>query len=211
MRDKNVYELAVKKKVEGAFKWVRAAVIAGYVLLTLAIIIVANITKIGAVFIVIVPMILLFIVIPATWRFVEIEYYYRIGLDNNTNKKLTMDYIQKVTFWVERVQGKKNRVAQSGKRAVDISRTVVYTDVPVSDLELVAPYKDDYKKQLDEDKSIKRRYWALPSLQSPNAYYAVYKNGKDEKCAVIFEGTNEAIKMLSTYNKEKVVVTELSY
>lgn len=157
MRDKNVYELAVKKKVEGAFKWVRAAVIAGYILLTVAIIVIANITRIGAVFIVIVPMILLLIVIPATWRFVDIEYYYRIGLDNNTNKKLTMDYVQKVTFWVERVQGKKIRVAQSGKRATDISRTVVYTDVPVSDLELVAPYKDEYKKQLDADKSIKHR------------------------------------------------------
>ena len=93
MRDKNVYELAVKKKVEGAFKWVRAAVIAGYILLTVAIIVIANITRIGAVFIVIVPMILLLIVIPATWRFVDIEYYYRIGLDNNTNKKLTMDYV----------------------------------------------------------------------------------------------------------------------
>lgn len=68
MRDKNVYELAVKKKVEGAFKWVRAAVIAGYILLTVAIIVIANITRIGAVFIVIVPMILLLIVIPATWR-----------------------------------------------------------------------------------------------------------------------------------------------
>lgn len=211
MRDKNVYELAVKKKVEGAFKWVRAAVIAGYILLTVAIIVIANITRIGSVFIVIVPMILLLIVIPATWRFVDIEYYYRIGLDNNTNKKLTMDYVQKVTFWVERVQGKKIRVAQSGKRATDISRTVVYTDVPVSDLELVAPYKDEYKKQLDADKSIKHRYWALPSLQSPNAYFAVYPNSKGEKCAVVFEGTNDAVKMLSNYNKEKVVVTELSY
>ena len=110
-----------------------------------------------------------------TWRYVKPEYIYTL-----TSGTLTFTILY----------GNKTK------------KTVFETRI--SSAETIAPYNE--KAMLDIEKySPKNEYLGVSSLDSPDAYYMLFKNDKGEPCVYYFEATARALKILKFYNSKTEV------
>jgi len=111
-----------------------------------------------------------------TWRYVKPEYIYSM-----TSGVLTFEVLY----------GNKTR------------KTVFETKI--ANAETIAPYSE--KAKLDIEKyAPKNEYLGVSSLDSPDAYYMLFKNDKGENCVYYFEATARALKILRFYNQKTEVV-----
>ncbi len=117
---------------------------------------------------------LTWILILCTWRFVSIEYEY---------------YILDGEFKLMKVYGSKNMRVLCRTR--------------VSGMELIAPYCDEYKAEVDKI-SASHRIEGVSSMSAPDIYCAVFEDG-GEKYAVLFEVTEKTLKVLRYYNQNTVI------
>ena len=181
----NFAELTVTKKLQGTYLVKRVLMILAYILVPLLILIGLLAVGAGAVgLIVYIPVMYTFflprIIIPATYRYVQIEYEYEIAAGD-----MSAAYIY-------------------GRR----SRKEIVGPITVSSMETIAPYRDTYKAAAD-DPSIQKRYEAVAYMGHPDNYYAIFRDDEGKKCVLFFQATNKVLKLLRFLNRS-TVVTEVS-
>lgn len=77
----------------------------------------------------------------------------------------------------------------------------------VSTAEMIAPYRDEYKKQADECGATVT-YMAASSIinPSPDLYFAVFEDVSGQKAIMYFEPSEKVLKVLKRLNDKTVVV-----
>ena len=70
--------------------------------------------------------------------------------------------------------------------------------VKLSELEKCAPLTDQAYREIS-NQSFDRVYKAISSYDAPYIYYAIFKNSNDERCIVYFEVIKKSLKMIKTY------------
>lgn len=118
--------------------------------------------------------ILTWILVLLTWRFVSVEYEY---------------YIMDGVFELVKVYGSKNMRMLCRTR--------------VSGMTLIAPYRDEYKAEVDKIPA-SHRIEGVSSMSASDIYCAVFEND-GEKYAVFFEVTEKTLKALRYYNQAVVI------
>lgn len=176
----NSAEYTVEKKVEGAYLWKRIGLWAAYIGGPLVLLVVAGLTSMMAIWLIVFvpiyfPFLLPKIIYPATYCYAQIEYEYSIMAG-----KLLVNY----------VYGRKKRVEFMPPQLV-------------SDMELIAPYKDEYRKQADEGQ-FAHKYEAFAYREHPDNYVCIFTNEKGEKCCVIFQCTQKFLKLFTFHNKNTI-------
>ena len=110
-----------------------------------------------------------------TWRYVKPEYIYTI----------TLGTLKFIIFY-----GSKTK------------RTVF--EAKIANADMISPYTE--KSQLEIEKyAPKNIYFGASSLSSPDTYYMLFKNDKEEACVYFFEATSKALKILKFYNSHTEV------
>ena len=118
--------------------------------------------------------VLTWILIFFTWRYVSIEYEY---------------YIMDGEFRLMQVFGSRNMRVLCRTR--------------VSGMTLIAPYRDEYRAEVDKIPA-SHRIEGVSSLSAPDIYCAVFEDD-GEKYAVLFETTEKTLKVLRYYNQDTVM------
>ncbi len=178
----NHAELTVEKKLEGAYRRNRILMYAAYVMgfvLIMVVLFACGLGLLGLIAVPAYPIVLTKVIIPATFHFVSIEEKMDVSGGHLT---------------LSTIYGKK--------KSKDLCK------IKVSSFDVIAPYKDDYKKDADAFKYDKR-YEAVSSMKHPDVYFAYGTNEFGEKVICFFEVTNKALKVMKFLNK-KTVVTEVS-
>jgi len=177
MEEFNTYEYSVEhSKKDKKLKSKKLALVLFYVLYCIALPVLA----LSLVGVIAAPFIALvpvtcWIIAFFTWRYVKPEYIYSM-----TSGALTFEVLY----------GNKTR------------KTVFETKI--ANAETIAPYSE--KAKLDIEKyAPKNEYLGVSSLDSPDAYYMLFKNDKGENCVYYFEATARALKILRFYNPKTEV------
>ena len=118
--------------------------------------------------------VLTWILVFFTWRFVSVEYEY---------------YIMDGEFKLIKVYGSKNMRVLCRTR--------------VSGMTLIAPYRDEYKAEVDKIPA-SHRIEGVSSMSAADIYCAVFEDNS-EKYAVLFEVTEKTLKVLRYYNQNVVM------
>ncbi len=73
----------------------------------------------------------------------------------------------------------------------------------LSDMECCRPYAL-YSRDV-EDQRFDKIYRAVSSLEAPHVYYAVFRDGNDNRCLIYFEVIKKSLKMIKTYYPQTVM------
>lgn len=181
----NFAEFTVEKKVKGVYRLKRIFMWIAYFAVPLIIMVILMIFGLGAIALIVFiplyfPYVLPKIIYPATFRYVQIEYEYTV-----VSGDISVNYIY----------GRK-------------SRKEWLEPTSISNMSVIAPYRDDYKAAADEP-DIVHRYEAVATKDHPDNYYGIFNNAEGEKCMVMFQATNKALKIIAFHNR-KAVVTKVS-
>ena len=118
------------------------------------------------------------VVKPLTFKYVDIEE--------------KMD-ISGGTLTLSRILGKRNEVP--------------YISVKVSDLEVIAPYRDEYKKAADDyEKTADRVVRCVNSMKDEDVYYGCFTDENGKKILLYFLATEKSLKVMKFLNDRTVVV-----
>jgi len=112
------------------------------------------------------------------WQFVSIEYEYTI---------ISGDFEMDIIYAKKR---RKN----------------VFT-AKISEMELVAPVEEKYAHEI-ENKELEKKYFCASSYDSPDLYFAKFKNKDGLISIVFFDATKKTVNALSYYNRNAVVKSE---
>ena len=86
-------------------------------------------------------------------------------------------------------------------------KEVPYTAVKVSDLEVIAPYRDEYKADaVNYEKTADVVVRCVNSMKDPDVYYAYYTDEEGKKNLLYFIATEKALKVMKFLNEKTVVV-----
>ncbi len=118
--------------------------------------------------------VLTWILVFFTWRYVSIEYEY---------------YIMDGEFKLLKVYGSKNMRVLCRTR--------------VSAMKLIAPYRDEYKAEVDKI-PVSHRVEGVSSMSASDIYCAVFEDDGEEY-AVLFEVTEKTLKVLRYYNQNVIM------
>jgi hypothetical protein len=181
----NYVEYNVVKKYEGIYKLKHDLLVFSYILCPVIVIgillglLFSGQTELAtlAAFILIplCPLILL-ILIPLTYRYVKIEYEYRISSG---------------TMTVSKIFNKRSRKD--------------WLEIIIKDMEIIAPYSDIYKDRAESDDDIIRRYEAVSSMSHPDMYFTIFQNENDEKSILFFEATGKTLKLIHSNNRNTII------
>ena len=183
----NHAELTVERKKEGWYLVRRILMIFAYISLPIIIFLIfalledANeklngIAFIGIFFIPIWVFLCPKVVKPLTFKYVDIEE--------------KMD-ISGGTLTLSKILGKRKEIP--------------YISVKVSDLEVINPYRDEYKAEADNYPA-DRRIQCVASMKDNDVYYAYFTDENGKKTLLFFEGTEKALKVMKFLNSNTVVV-----
>ncbi len=172
----NSVEYIVEKKPEGSYLTKRILLIAGYILISA--IYCAIMIKTFFPMIAILPLIMIWIIIPKTWCYVAAE------------NQIT---VVSGVFTFTQLYGKK--------------RKKKFLEVKVKDMTLIAPMNDEYREK-SNDPEIKKTYDARSSESSPDAYFAIYKNESGEKECIFFDASMKMLQIMKFYNKDATVMSD---
>lgn len=81
--------------------------------------------------------------------------------------------------------------------------------VRLSDMNAIAPYRDEYKAAAD-DPAIQKRIEAVSTMSSPDIYYGLYTDEDGLSTVVFFEATAKILKLAKLFNPS-TVVTEVTF
>ena len=84
-------------------------------------------------------------------------------------------------------------------------KEVTYTSVKVADLEVINPYRGEYRAEADgyaADRTVR----CVASMKDEDVYYAYYTDDDGKKNLLFFEGTEKALKVMKFLNSKTVVV-----
>lgn len=140
----------------------------------------------GAIFILttpLVPIMVVYLVLVGVltwylWQFVSIEFEYSIVMG-----ELEMDVIY----------------GQRRRRHIAAAK--------IKDMTLIAPYGEEYDREINAD-DVKKRIFAASSLESPDTYFCVYNDEKNGKTVLIFEATKKTLNVMKFYNSKATVVSD---
>lgn len=181
---------AMDKKVEGEYKKKRQVMIAIYILIPIAVIVLFSIlaaigpdlTFFAIILIPVYPFLLTKLIKPLTWKWVDISYRYEISMGN---------------FTVATIYGEG-----------DDSYAWKNFEVKVYSLLRIEPYTDEAKEELKKEK-FEKIYEATSSINHPDNYFATFYDENERYCMVYFEATEKVLKVLKFLNKN-TVVTQVS-
>ena len=173
VNENHEFDYTVTKKPEGKYLLHRILMILGYVVFGAVYffgLAIAHLYPIMA-FIILIEWILIFF----TWRYVSIEYKYETASGA-------------IRFY--KVYGGKKKVLLLEKR--------------IKEFKNVSPYNEEAAKALTAENFSKKHYLNRSEKDLADCFYAVYEeNG--EKCLVVFEATQAARKIFRFYNQNTVV------
>ena len=181
---------AMDKKVEGEYKKKRQVMIAIYILIPIAVIVLFSIlaaigpdlTFFAIILIPVYPFLLTKLIKPLTWKWVDISYRYEISMGN---------------FTVATIYGEG-----------DDSYAWKNFEVKAYSLLRIEPYTDEAKEELKKEK-FEKIYEATSSINHPDNYFATFYDENERYCMVYFEATEKVLKVLKFLNKN-TVVTQVS-
>lgn len=182
----NATEFMYEKERKGLYALAYHAMRISYVLVPLVIIVLlclifpgASGYVIGLSLIVGVPLVGCFllpkVIIPATFRYVQIEFEY---------------VIKGGTMTVNHIYGRKTRKEWMAPATV-------------STFDFIKPYEGEAKEAVNAA-DIKNRIFAA-NEGNPDNYCAVFTNEKGEKTAVVFQATNKALQIMKFLNRNTEV------
>jgi hypothetical protein len=181
MNEFSTYEYVVAQKSEGKYRWRKIGMILLYVFYVITFFTVGAATAILVPCIALIP-VTTWILVFLTWRYVEIEYEYSI-----TSGVLTFT----------KIYGGRTR------------KTV--TEIKIKDASVIAPFSDRLQESRFEAFRASKVYSALSSLYAEDAYFMLYVNEKNERCAFAFEATAQALKICKFYNPAATIVKQVKY
>ena len=172
----NFAEYTVEKKLEGSYRLKRALLkIALWLPLPLICLVFILLSiPIWVILIPVYPLIWIKILKPCFYPYVYIEYEYQV------------------------VSGEMRFAEILGR----CKRRETVT-VRISDMSVIAPYRDEYKAKADAP-DIEKRYCAVSSMSAPEIYVGIFEND-GVKSAVFFEPTNKVLGLLRFHNRLTVV------
>lgn len=115
-------------------------------------------------------------IFPAVFKYTEVEYEYVLKAGH---------------FTINYIYGRKKRENYMPESLV-------------SSMEVIAPYKDEYRKMVDEGK-FDNEYIAYSVPDHVNNYCMIFANEKGEKCCAIFQCNEKILKILKFLNNNTVV------
>lgn len=172
-------EHVVDRKKTGKFKFIKPAIIAVWFLVPLTLMIggmaIGSINTSLIAFrglLLVVP--LLFAILagkfaPATLAFGDISYEYSVASGEMSFAKIFGDRFRREWF-----------------------------SLKVSDMEKCAPLTEDAKRELSRMK-FDKVYEAISGDDAPNIYYAIFKDGSDNRCLMYFEMIKKSYRLIKTY------------
>ena len=72
------------------------------------------------------------------------------------------------------------------------------------------PMTDEYKDKY-QSSDIKKVYNCLGTKKSPDAYFILFTNAKNEKSVIYFEAISKALSIMKFYNSEATVINNSSF
>ncbi|HHT54599.1 MAG TPA: hypothetical protein GX011_06720 [Clostridiales bacterium] len=169
------YEFTVSQKHEGRYFWARVFLLAAYVLYVIIVLLIGAMTRIVAPMLAFIPLSVWMLVF-ITWRYVNVDYEYSIVSGVLTFTK---------------IYGNRSRKK--------------ITEIRLKDASAIAPLGDRLQKSRLEAWGAERVWSAMSSSSAKDAYFIIYVNDKNEKCAFLFEATEKALKICKYYNQSTVV------
>ena len=182
MNDIQSYERLIKKRVEGKLLLSRIALIAGYVLFAVIGILLVILFANGHAALILLVAALDLCIFLTTWRFVNVEYEYAFVSGS---------------FYLSKIFGK---AARKELFECEISRALT-----------VAPYKDQYKKDV-ERLCPDKRFTAISSNKAEDIWFILFESEGNTKTLVVFEADERSLKCLRhgaprSIVKEKLTLT----
>ncbi len=175
MNENNEFEYTVAKKVEGKYRLCRLLMILGYVLFGAAYffgLAIAHLYPLMA-FVVLLEWILIFF----TWRFVSIEYRYETVSGGISFYKV--------------LGGKKKKLL---------------LEMRIKEFEEISPVDAEAKARI-ASMSFDRSYnFARSEKMEDDKYFATFKNEAGKSAIVYFEATEQSLKILRFYNSHTTVL-----
>ena len=175
------YEYVVTQKNEGKWRVRRILFIILYIIYPLLMLLVGLLTRLSVPLLCFIPL-SEWMLIFFTWRYVKPEYEYAVVSGV-------------ITFAV--IYGGRSRREK--------------LTFPIRSASLIAPvgYRMHEDKLALFDPEIK--YSAIGSSDSPDKYFAIFKDEEGKKCVFYFEATEHMIKTCRFYNPAATVVTKVRY
>lgn len=181
MDEFNLYEYTVKQKIEGAWRWKRAAMIALYVLFVIMWFIFGAVTNFWPL-LALIP-VTLWMVVFFTWRYVSLEYEYSILSGDMT---------------VSNIYGGRSRKQLMTVPIKKMTKIAPWhADAADDDLARFAPTKEYSAVSSMSSPDV---YYAL--FVDPES---------DEHCVLWFEATERALKVFRFYNAPATVITKVRF
>lgn len=184
MNEFSTYEFAVRQRKEGKWRFARIALIALYIGFPIAILIFGAVNKVLLPLLALTPLATWMLVF-ATWRFVDIEYEYSI-----TSGELTF----------AKIFGGRSR------------RT--YLHLTLRDAVRIAPLENEAEAAKATAYRPEKEFSCISSLLAPDIYFILFEHeytegGKTKKCRAIFyfEATAKALQICRYYNPSATVIT----
>ncbi len=84
-------------------------------------------------------------------------------------------------------------------------KEVTYLSVKVSELDVINPYRGEYKAEADGYKA-DRVVRCVASMKGEDVYYAYFTDENGKKNLLFFEGTEKALRVMKFLNNKTVVV-----
>ncbi len=183
-------EYTVQRKKEGLYRFAKAGIIALWILIPIAVIIIGfsvasndGIWVLGYATVVVVPPLAFFLAkgfYPATAAFAEVDYEYTIASGEMSVAKIFGNRFRREWF-----------------------------NLKISDMERCAPYNADAQREISAQ-SFDKVYMAASSMDAKQLYYAIFRNSRGEYCIMYFEVIKKSLKMIKTYFPS-TVMSSLEY
>lgn len=110
-----------------------------------------------------------------TWRYVSVTYRYEIISGDFIFTKILNDRHKKKMFTLK-----------------------------IKELDRIAPYHDRMEQSRIEAYRAEKTLWAASSMDSPDLYFALFKDETGKPTVLYFEATRKSLQLLSFYNKNTV-------
>ena len=176
MNEFSTYEYVVTQKNKGLKKLKPVMLIVMYILLAVALLLFAVVSKIGAPLISLAP-IGIGVVWYLTWKYTKVEFEVSV-----TSGTVTLSTIY----------GSRTR-----KPLVEF---------PLKGCTAIAPLTDPTKRAFADRYDAQLVYYALSSPDSQDAYFATFENEKGKRCLVMFEANEKMLKICKFYNPSSTTI-----
>jgi len=176
MNEFSTYEYVVAQKNKGIGKLKPILLIVFYILLAIAFLLFAVITKIGAPLISLAP-IGVAVAWYITWKYTKIEHEISV-----TSGVVTLSEIY----------GSRTR------------KTMV--EFALKSCTAIAPLTDPTKRAFADRYDAQLVYCALSAPDSENAYFATFENEKGKRCLVMFDANERMLKICKFYNPSATTI-----